>query len=109
MAKKGKNAVHLLKELAKDDPDFDRYYQEAHVNAMVAQLIYDVRKEKGLTQSELAKLVGTTQSVIAHLEDADYEGHSLSLLQRIAATLDKRVEINFVPAADNVPLQSEVR
>ncbi len=45
----------------------------------------------------LARLVGTTASVICRLEDADYEGHSLSMLRRIAAALHKRVEIRFVP------------
>jgi transcriptional regulator with XRE-family HTH domain len=50
----------------------------------------------GLTQGELAKLIGTTASVISRLEDADYEGHSLAMLRRIAAALNKRVEIRFV-------------
>ena len=39
----------------------------------------------------------TTQSVISRLEDADYEGHSLAMLNRIAAALERRVEIRFVP------------
>jgi len=33
------------------------------------------------------------------LGDADYEGHSLAMLNRIAGALDRRVEINFVPIA----------
>jgi predicted transcriptional regulator len=49
-----------------------------------------------LTQTELARLVGTTQSVIARLEDADYQGHSLSMLSRVARALNKRVDIRFV-------------
>jgi hypothetical protein len=44
----------------------------------------------------LAKLVGTTASVICRLEDADYEGHSLAMLNRIAGALNKRVKIEFV-------------
>ena len=36
--------------------------------------------------------------MICRLEDADYEGHSLSMLKRIAEVLDKRVEIRFLPA-----------
>jgi len=35
--------------------------------------------------------------VIARLENADYEGHSLTMLQRIAIVLNQRIEINFVP------------
>ncbi len=41
--------------------------------------------------------MGTTASVICRLEDADYEGHSMAMLRRIAAALKKRVEVRFVP------------
>jgi predicted transcriptional regulator len=44
----------------------------------------------------LARRVGTTQSVISRLEDAGYEGHSLAMLNRIAAAMERRVEIRFV-------------
>ena len=70
--------------------------EEERANAEVARKIYDLRTRAGLSQRGLAKLVGTTASVICRLEDADYEGHSLAMLQRIAAALDKRVEIRFV-------------
>jgi len=36
---------------------------------------------------------------LGFLGDADYEGHSLAMLNRIARALDRRVEINFVPIA----------
>ena len=71
--------------------------EEARASAEVARRIYDLREQAGMTQAKLAKVVGTTASVISRLEDADYEGHSLSMLRRIAAALDKRVEIRFVP------------
>ncbi len=51
-----------------------------------------------MTQAALAKLVGTTPSVISRLEDADYIGHSLTNLRRIAAALDHRLEIRFIVA-----------
>ena len=54
-------------------------------NADVARKIYDLRTKAGLTQSGLAKLVGTSTSVISRLEDGDYEGHSLAMLRRIAS------------------------
>lgn len=63
----------------------------------MARRLYALRKQAGVSQAELARRVGTTQSVISRLEDADYGGHSLALLQRIAAALERRVEIRFVP------------
>ena len=71
--------------------------EEERSNAVVARQIYDLREKSGFSQRELAKLVGTTASVICRLENADYEGHSLAMLSRIAAALNKRVEIRFVP------------
>jgi ribosome-binding protein aMBF1 (putative translation factor) len=71
--------------------------EEAKANDEVARKIYDLRTKAGLSQRQLAKLVGTTASVICLLEDADYEGHSLSMLRRIAGALNRRVEIRFVP------------
>jgi DNA-binding XRE family transcriptional regulator len=71
---------------------------EAEADDTVARKIYELRKRAGLTQQQLAKLVGTTTSVICRLEDADYQGHSLAMLKRIAAALNKRVELRFVNA-----------
>src|SRR5919109_1862207 len=72
--------------------------EEERANAEIARKIYALRTKAGLTQRQLAKLVGTSASAICRLEDADYEGHSLPMLRRIAAALDKRVEIRFLPA-----------
>jgi len=60
-------------------------------------VIYEARTRAGLSQSDLAALIGSKQPVIARLEDADYEGHSLTMLRRIAAALEQRLEIRFVP------------
>ncbi len=70
---------------------------EARLNAQIAQEIYKLRTSAGLTQKQLAELVGTTDSAISRLEDADYAGHSLKMLQRISMALNRRIEIHFVP------------
>jgi transcriptional regulator with XRE-family HTH domain len=70
---------------------------EARANEDIALKILELRTAAGLTQAQLARLVGTTASVICRLEDADYEGHSLGMLRRIGAALNQRVEIRFVP------------
>ena len=66
-------------------------------NEEIARKIHELRTTAGLTETQLGKLIGTTASVICRLEDADYEGHSLAMLRRIAAALHQRVEIRFVP------------
>jgi ribosome-binding protein aMBF1 (putative translation factor) len=65
------------------------------LNARIAREIYDLRAAAGLSQRQLAERLGTTASVICRLEDADYDGHSLSMLQRVAAALDAKIEIRF--------------
>ena len=82
----------------KNKPESQELLREISLNARVAQLIYTMRKAKELTQQQLADLIQTKQSVIARLEDADYEGHSLSMLHRISEALQQRVEISIVPA-----------
>jgi hypothetical protein len=52
--------------------------------------------------NRLAKLAGTTASVTSRHEDSDYEGHSLTILKRIAAAVEKRVEVHFVPRKDRL-------
>jgi DNA-binding XRE family transcriptional regulator len=80
------------------DPEREEAYEEEVVNAEIARKIFQLRTKAGLTQQQLAERVGTSKSAICRLEDADYEGHSLSMLKRIAEALDKRVEIRFMPA-----------
>lgn len=90
------DALKIMDRMIGRDPRARRYLEEARVNFDVAQLIYDARTAAGLTQKQLADLVGTKQPVIARLEDADYEGHSLTMLSRIAAALGRRLEVRFV-------------
>lgn len=93
---KTKDALKIIDRLTADDADLEELIAQESVNAEVAQLIYEARIEAGLTQTELAERIGSKQPVIARLEDADYAGHSLSMLQRIARALDKKIEISFV-------------
>jgi ribosome-binding protein aMBF1 (putative translation factor) len=94
---KTNDALKIIKRLIGDDLELQELVKEASINAQVSLIIYDVRKQAGLTQRQLADLIGTTQSVIARLEDADYDGHSLSMLARIAAALDRKLEIKMLP------------
>ena len=98
---KTNDAVEIInRRYIKNDPTRQDLLREISLNAKVAQLIYTARKQAGLTQQQLADLIETKQSVIARLEDADYEGHSLSMLQRIGEALGQQIEINLVPTTE---------
>ncbi len=101
MAKKKKtttNAVRILhKRYIRGNKKRLESLQRERWNLNIAEQIYALRTQAGLSQKQLAALVGTTQSVISRLEDADYNGHSLTMLGRIGAALHQRVEVQFVP------------
>jgi ribosome-binding protein aMBF1 (putative translation factor) len=93
-----KDALKILERVTGGDEAVKAGIAAARTNLDVAQMIYDARTKAGFTQRELAGLIGSKQPVIARLEDAGYEGHSLSMLQRIAAALDRRLELRLVPS-----------
>jgi ribosome-binding protein aMBF1 (putative translation factor) len=93
------DALEIMdQEFFRGKPERSAELEKMRADDAVARKIYSLRTKAGLSQRALAKLVGTTASVICRLEDADYEGHSLAMLNRIAAALHRRVEIRFVPA-----------
>jgi len=80
------------------DQELSAAFENGLSAADVASQIYKLRSRSGLSQRQLAVKVGTTASVICRLEDADYDGHSLSMLRRIATALGREVKIVFVPS-----------
>src|SRR5262245_8649396 len=92
------DAVQILyRRFYKGRPKRLKALQAARTADTVARKLIALRLSAGLTQRQLAKLVGTTASAICRLEDAEYEGHSLAMLSRLASALKRRVEIHFVP------------
>ncbi|MCX7050054.1 MAG: helix-turn-helix transcriptional regulator [Candidatus Sumerlaeota bacterium] len=101
------DAIEILHHrYIKGKPEMEAMLEEESFNAEIARRIYDLRVQAGLSQAKLAKLIGTTASVICRLEDADYEGHSLTMLRKIAAALQHRVEVRIVPARKRQTLSS---
>lgn len=98
-----KNALKVLDRLTGKSAEVRKEIANARINLGVAQMIYDARTGAGLSQRELAELVGSRQSVIARLEDADYRGHSLSMLQRIGNALGQTLELRFVDVSRRGP------
>ena len=95
------DAVAILhRRYVEGNQEMEALLKTERTHAEVAAQLYQLRTESGLSQRELAKKVGTSASVICRLENADYEGHSLAMLRRIAAALHKRIQISFHPAQE---------
>jgi len=91
------NFDRYLEEQLKDE-GFAKRFRRAGKAWDVALQIAALRKEAGLSQKELAKRVGTTQQQICRLESPAYEGHSLSMLRRVAEALNAQVRVILEPA-----------
>ena len=80
------------------DPEFKKHYQEERQALKLAMKIAELRDQKGLSQQELAKLMGTSQQAISRIESGEYEGFTLKTLEKIAEATGMRVKIEFVAA-----------
>jgi transcriptional regulator with XRE-family HTH domain len=79
------------------DPDFAKRFERAGEAWDVALQLTALREQAGLSQAQLAVLLKTSQQQISRLESPGYEGHSLSMLRRVAKALNARVRVSFEP------------
>jgi transcriptional regulator with XRE-family HTH domain len=91
------NFDRYLEEQLKD-PDFAARFQRAGEAWDVALQLTALRERAGLSQAQLAALLKTSQQQISRLESPGYEGHSLSMLRRVAKALNARVRVTLEPA-----------
>ncbi|MBI4067543.1 helix-turn-helix domain-containing protein [Candidatus Gottesmanbacteria bacterium] len=87
----------LTEKLLKKHPSLKEEFKKAGQAWDIAFQIYNMRKKAGFTQTQLAKLVHTSQSNIARIESADYKGYTLTTLEKVTEALKARLEIKIVP------------
>ena len=75
------------------DPVFAERFERAGEAWDVALQIVALREKAGLSQKDLARKLHTSQQQISRLESPSYEGHSLSMLRRVAKVLSARVRV----------------
>ena len=78
-------------------PGFRGKFRKAGKAWDVAIQLASLRKKSRLSQKELAKRVGTSQQQISRLESPSYEGHSLSMLRRVAEVLGATLHVEIQP------------
>lgn len=69
--------------------------ERARERLRVSMQLQEMREREGLTQQEVADRAGTSRSVIARLEQPDYEQHTLSTLRKVAGAMGYDVELDF--------------
>jgi ribosome-binding protein aMBF1 (putative translation factor) len=100
MAERTRDALEIVERVIGEDEELRALIDEEMANAELARLIRDARVRAGLSQRDLAERIGSTQPTISRLEDAGYEGHSLTTLRRIAAALGLRIEIRLCASVE---------
>lgn len=86
-----------IEKALKRDPSLKERLERAGQAWDIAFQISDLRARAGLTQMQLAELVGTKQSNIARIESADYTGYTFKTLEKVTKALKARLEIKIVP------------
>jgi len=94
-----KTNFDLYLEEQLQDPVFAERFERAGEAWDVALQIAALRERAGLSQKDLARKLHTSQQQISRLESTSYEGHSLSMLRRVAKVLRARVRVVFEPEA----------
>jgi DNA-binding XRE family transcriptional regulator len=80
------------------DLEFRAHYQEERQALQLAMKIARLREKKGLSQQQMAKLMGTSQQAVSRIESGEYEGFTLKTLEKIAEATGTKVKIEFVAA-----------
>lgn len=86
----------LVKRPKWQDKEYRDAYMEASIEQGIAWQIRTNRHLRGITQTDLAKSIGTKQSAISRLEDPTYGAHSLETLVEIAKSFDCALLVKFI-------------
>ena len=78
------------------DPGLKEGMDEERWHNDIAQIIYDLRTQSGMSQKELAIKAGISESDVEKIEDADYDGNVIDMFRKIIAAMDKKIEIRVV-------------
>jgi ribosome-binding protein aMBF1 (putative translation factor) len=90
---KTSDATELMTRWYGGDEKWDQMLVEERLKVQVGQIVHDLRAEVGISQEALAKLAGTSQSIVSRVENADYEGSALEMLYRICLALHREVKV----------------
>lgn len=95
----GKNFRETLNQQLQN-PEFKAEWDALEPEFQIIKAMIDGRKEKNITQKELANITGITQADISRIETGN-SNPSIQTLQRLAAGLGMRIKLEFIPLSPN--------
>src|SRR6266446_7555616 len=99
-----KTNFDLYLEEQLQDPVFVERFKRAGEARDVALQIAALREKAGLSQKDLARKLKTSQQNVSRLESPSYEGHSLSMLRRVAEVLGATIRVTIAPKGERAPM-----
>lgn len=92
-----KSVSQHVEELYKKSPEFRKAYDEEVLMLKIAYKITQLRKDRHITQSELARRIGTTQQTVSRLEDSTNTRITVGTLTKLASALHAKLNIDLIP------------
>lgn len=78
-----------------EDKEYAHGYVQSHLVEKIASQVYALRKQRGLTQVELAEASGVPQGKISKIESGDFDSLALATLFKLAQAFDVSVDVNL--------------
>ena len=94
---KTRDLLEMMQIIGGDDPERKARLDVIRHQHRIAQELYALRQQKGLTQAELARLVGTSQSTIARVEKGTGHPPTLSTLVKVGLALGQELHLEYTP------------
>lgn len=92
----GSDVLEYIEARARKEPAFREALQDASEQIEFARYLRQIREKRGISQTQLAEMIGTKQPAIARLESGSVVPR-IELLQRLAKALSMKLEIRLVP------------
>jgi DNA-binding XRE family transcriptional regulator len=92
------NSKDFRKDLKEQNKNYEKDKEFARMWVDIQKkilLLKDFRKEKNLTQNDLADLLHTSRTAISRIENGN-QNISLKMLAKFAYFFDKKVDLNFI-------------
>lgn len=101
--KKNTDFAAVLRKKLAADPQLAAAVEDENFGADVAEKIFTARTERGMTQQELAERIGTSQSAVARMEDADCGSYTYKTLRKIADAFGVGLRVEFYAKPEWIP------